>query len=74
MPLSRGLDDALTPGTKYIAAPKLDLVAQLVDGLLVFYERLIVELGGLFERGLEVFNLLGEPAQELVTLARISRP
>jgi hypothetical protein len=42
MPLSRGLDDALTPRTRHITAPKLDLLAHLVDGLLVFFERLLV--------------------------------
>lgn len=35
---------------------------------------LIVELGGLIERGLKVLNLLGEPVQEVMTVAWISRP
>ena len=33
-----------------------------------------VELCGLIERGSEVFNLLRESAQQVVTLLRISRP
>jgi hypothetical protein len=32
-----------------------------------------VELGGLIERGLKVFDLLSELAQQVVTLLRISR-
>ena len=81
MPLSRGLDDALTPGTKDIAAPKLDLVPQLVEGLLVFFERLIVHYGRLVESGsevanllIEIVNLLDKPVQQLVAFAWISRP
>jgi hypothetical protein len=35
---------------------------------------LIVDLGGLVQRSLEVLNLLGEPLQEGVTFAGISRP
>ena len=40
----------------------------------MFLDGLIVDLGGLVQRGLEVLNLLGEPVQEGVTFARVSRP
>jgi hypothetical protein len=45
-----------------------------LDGLLVFLKSLTVNLRGFVERGLEVFNLLSESAQQVVTLPGISGP
>jgi hypothetical protein len=49
--------------------------------LFVFFNGLVVELGRLIERGaviiergLEVLDLLTEPAQQVVTFARIGGP
>jgi hypothetical protein len=72
--LSRGFDQSFPPWAKDEAAVELQLAAQLLDELLVLLDGLRMELCGLIERGLEVFNLLSEPAQQVVTLARISRP
>jgi hypothetical protein len=68
-----------------LAAQLLDELLMLLDGLIVelagFIERglkildlLTMELRGLIERRLEVFDLPSEPAQQVVTLLRISRP
>jgi hypothetical protein len=40
----------------------------------VLLDRLIVDLRGLIERGLEVLNLLSEPGQQVVTFTGIGRP
>jgi hypothetical protein len=74
VPLSGSLDQAFAPRAKDIAAENLNLPAQLIDGLLVFFDGLIVELRNLIECGLEIFDLLSEPVQQVVTFARISRP
>ena len=74
MSLSGGFDQSFPPWAKDVAAVELQLSAQLFDELLVLLDGLIVELRGLIERGLEVLNLLSEPAQQVVTLSRISRP
>jgi hypothetical protein len=50
------------------------LSVQLFDCLLVILDGLIMEFRGLVQRGLEIFNLLSEPVQEVVTFARVSRP
>jgi hypothetical protein len=42
-------------------------VISLLDGL-------VVQLRAFFECGPKIFNLLGELAQQVVTLLRISRP
>ena len=59
--LSRGFHQPFPPRAKNVAAVKIKLPTQLVDGLLVFLDGLVVELRGLVQRGLEVLNLLGEP-------------
>ena len=50
MPLSGGFHQPFPPGTKDIAAVEFELAPQLIDGLLVFLDGLIVELGRLIER------------------------
>jgi hypothetical protein len=79
--LPRGIDQTLSPRAKDVPAEQLNLPAQVIDGLfvvlddlLVRFDRLIVKLRGLFERGLEVLNLLSEALQQAMTFARISRP
>ena len=63
----------------------VDKLLMLLDGLIVqlrgFIKRgleilylLITELHGIVERELKVFQLLSKPAQQVVTLLRISRP
>ena len=81
MPLSGGFHQPFPPRAKDIAAVEIELVAQFVDRLLVFLDGLVVELRGLIEcsakiveGGLEVLDLLSEPAQQVVTLVRISGP
>ena len=74
VPLSGGFHQPFPPWAEDIAAVELELPPQLFDGLFVFLDGLIVELGGLIERGLEVLDLLGEPVQQVVTFARISGP
>jgi hypothetical protein len=74
MPLSGGFHQPFPPWTKDIAAVEIDLPTQLIDRLLVFLDGLIVELRGFFERGLEVLDLLSEPAQQVVTFAGIGGP
>jgi hypothetical protein len=74
MPLSGSFDESFPPWAKNVTAVKVQLAAQLLEGLLVLPGRLIVELGGLIERGSKVLNLLGEPVQEVMTVAGISRP
>jgi hypothetical protein len=81
MPLSGGFHQPFPPWTEDVAAVQFDLPTQLIDRLLVFLDGLIVQLRGLIERGvevlgsgLEVLDLLGEPAQQVVTYARISGP
>ena len=74
VPLSRGFDQSFPPRAKDIAAVELQLAAQLLNELLMLLYSLGVELCGLIERGSEVFNLLRESAQQVVTLLRISRP
>ena len=49
MPLSGGFDQPFPPGAKDIAAVKFELATQLIDGLLVFLGRLVVELRRLIE-------------------------
>jgi hypothetical protein len=79
--LSRGFHQSFPPWAKDVAAVEFQLPAQfldgqfvLVDGLLVLVNSLSVKLCRFIERGLEVFDLLTEPAQQIVTLLRISRP
>ena len=74
MSLPGGFHQPFPPWAEDIAAVEFQLPAQFFDGLFVLLDGLIVELGGLIERGLEVLNLLGEPVQQVVTFARISRP
>jgi hypothetical protein len=74
VPLSGGLHHAFASRTKDVAAENLDLPVQFIDGLLVFVDGLIVELRSFIEGGLEIFDLLDEPVQQVVTCARISRP
>ncbi len=74
MPLSGGFHQPLSPWTKDIAAVEFDLPTQLIDRLLLFLDGLIVKLRGLIERGLEVLDLLIEPAQQVVTFARVGGP
>ena len=71
----------LAPRAKEGAPKKLDLAAQLVDGLFVLFQRLIVQLGCLIEGSLEILDvliellyLLSKPVQQAVTFAWISRP
>jgi hypothetical protein len=66
-------DQPFPSWAKDVAAVKLELAAQLLDELLMLLDGLCVELGGLIERGLKVFDLLSELAQQVVTLLRISR-
>ena len=40
----------------------------------MFLDGMVVQLRGFVECGLEVFDLLSEAAQQVVTLLRISRP
>jgi hypothetical protein len=54
----RGFDQSFPPWAKDNAAEELQLSAQLLDKLLVLLDGLRMELCGLIERGLEVFNLL----------------
>jgi hypothetical protein len=72
--LSGGFDQPFTPRAEDVAAVELQLTAQLSDELLMLLDGLGVELCGLIECGLEVIDLLSEPAQQVVTLLRISRP
>ena len=88
MPLPRGFHQPFPPRAENIAAVEIELVAQLVDRLLLFLDSLVVELTGLIEcgpeifgrglevfgRGLEVLDLLSEPAQQVVTFAGIGGP
>jgi hypothetical protein len=74
MPLPGGFHQPFPPWTKDIAAVEFDLPTQLIDGLLVFLDGLIVELRGFFERGLEVLDLLSQLAQQVVTVALIGGP
>ena len=64
MSLSGSFHQPFPPWAKNVAAVELQLPAQFLEGLFVFLDSLIVELGGLVQRGLEVLNLLGEPVQE----------
>jgi hypothetical protein len=72
--LSGSFYQSLTPRTEDVATVEFYLSAQLFDELLMLLDRLCVELSGLIERGLEVFNLRSESAEQVVTLLRISRP
>jgi hypothetical protein len=74
VPLSGGLDQAFASRAKDVSAENFDLPVQLIDGLFVFLDGLIVHLGSLIERGLEILDLLSKPIQQVVTFARISRP
>ena len=74
MPLSGGFHQPLPPRTKDIAAVKLELMTQLGDRLLVLLDDLVVQLRGMIEGGLEILDMLGEPTQQVVTLAGISGP
>ena len=74
MSLSRGFHQPFPPWTKDVAAIELQLVAQLLDELLMLLDGLIVKLAGFIERGLEVLDLLSKLAQQVVTQLRISRP
>ena len=68
-----------------MSAQLLDELLMLLDSLgvelcgflecnLKIFDPLITELCELSERGLKIVNLLSKPAQQVVTLARISRP
>jgi hypothetical protein len=48
-------------------------LAQLFDELLMLLDDLCVKLCGLIKPDLEVFGLLSEPAQQVVTLLGINR-
>jgi hypothetical protein len=72
--LPRSFHQSFPPWSEDVAAVKLQLSLQLVDGLFVFLDGLIVELCRLIERSLEVLNLLREPLQQTVTFEGISRP
>jgi hypothetical protein len=72
--LSRGFHQSFPPWAEDVAAVEFQLPAQLLDGLFVFLDGLIVELRGLFERGLEILNLLSVPTQQVVTFTGVSRP
>jgi hypothetical protein len=71
--LSGGFYQPFPPWSKDITAVELQLPEQFLDGFFVLLDGLSVELRGLIERDLEVLNLLSEPVQQVVTLARISR-
>jgi hypothetical protein len=49
-------------------------LGSFIERDLKIFDLLITELRGLVECGLEVVNLLSKPVQQVVTLARISRP
>jgi hypothetical protein len=72
--LSGGFDQPFPPWAEGVATVELQLAAQLFDELLMLLDGLGVELCGLIECGLEVIDLLSKPAQQVVTLLRISRP
>ena len=72
--MSRSFDRPFTPRAEDVAAVEIQLAAQLFDELLMLLDGLGVKLCGLIESGLEVFELLSETAQQVVTLVRISRP
>ena len=81
MPLSGGFHQPFPPWTEDVAAVELELLTQFIDRLLVFLDGLIVELGGLIECGtvvvecgLKILDLLGEPAQQVVTFAGVGGP
>ena len=59
--LAGGFHQPFSPWAEDIAAVKFDLPAQFFDELVVLLGGLVVELGRLIERGLEVLDLLGEP-------------
>jgi hypothetical protein len=59
--LARRLDQPFPPWTKDVPTEQLDLSTQIIDDLLVFLSGLVMNLSGLVERGLEVFNVLSEP-------------
>jgi hypothetical protein len=59
--LARRLDQPFPPRAKNVTAEKLDLATQIIDDLLVFLGGLIMNLRGIFERRLEVLNVLSEP-------------
>ena len=73
MPLPGSFDQPLPPRAEDIAAVELELPPQFLDGPLVLAGRPIMELGGLLERGPEVLDLLAEPVEQVVTVARDRR-
>jgi hypothetical protein len=81
MSLTRSVYPAFASGAKEVAAEKPDLPTQLVDGLFVLVDRLIVKSGCLIECSskvsqllIEILNLLSNPVQQAVTFLRNSRP
>jgi hypothetical protein len=74
VPLSGGFYQSFPSRAKNVTAIEFDLPEQFLDGLFVLLGGLSVELRSLIERGLEVLDLLSEPAQQVVTSLRISRP
>ena len=72
--LPGGFHQPFPPRAKNLTAVEFQLFAQLLYGLLVLLEGLIVELRGFIKRGLKVLNLLGEPVQQVMTFARFSGP
>ena len=62
------------PRAEDVATVELQLLAQLSDELIMLLDGLTVELAGFNERGLKILYLLSKPAQQVVTLLRISRP
>jgi hypothetical protein len=74
MSLSGGFHQPFPPWAKDVAAVELQLPTQLLDRLFVLLDRPIMDLGGFFERGVEVFHLLTEPSQQIVTGTRFGGP
>jgi hypothetical protein len=88
VPLAGVIGVPFPPRAEDIAAVEIELVPQVVDGLLLFLDSLLVDLTGLIEcgpeifgRGLEVFglgleidDLLSVLAQQVVALVGISGP
>jgi hypothetical protein len=74
MPLSRGLNQAFSPRAKDKAEVKLELSLQRIVDLVVFLGCFIVELGSFVECGLEIFDLLSKPVQEVAAFRGVSRP
>ena len=67
--MSGGFHQPFPPRTENIAAVEIELVTQLVDGLIAFLNGLVVELGGLFKCGLEILDLLGVKLGGLIEIS-----